>query len=223
MASNSITYQVKPIDTLTLTAQYVNGDHEDYEWSQDDHLYQLAAFYKNADLSVGLIYAMTQYGHTTSDKIAPNDAKPSHNVMLSVSKNVGSVRVYTAYQHVWNSRVIGGAAGQFTAAQLGASRAGESDEGFTADAFMIGANMPALGGKVFGAAKVVHAKWEGLATEDQDTSGTRWVLSGKYRYDLSKRTDVYAIASYANGDGMFDYTPSKATRLVFATGISHRF
>ena len=63
MASNSITYQVKPIDTLTLTAQYVNGDHEDYEWSQDDHLYQLAAFYKNADLSVGLIYAMTQYGH----------------------------------------------------------------------------------------------------------------------------------------------------------------
>ena len=223
MASNSITYQVKPIDTLTLTAQYVNGDHEDYEWSQDDHLYQLAAFYKNADLSVGLIYAMTQYGHTTSDKIAPNDAKPSHNVMLSASKNVGSVRVYTAYQHVWNSRVIGGAAGQFTAAQLGASRAGESDEGFTADAFMIGANMPALGGKVFGAAKVVHAKWEGLATEDQDTSGTRWVLSGKYRYDLSKRTDVYAIASYANGDGMFDYTPSKATRLVFATGISHRF
>ena len=34
---------------------------------------------------------------------------------------------------------------------------------------------------------------------------------------------MYAIASYANGDGMFDYTPSKATRLVFATGISHRF
>lgn len=61
MASNSITYQVKPIDTLTLTAQYVNGDHEDYEWSQDDHLYQLAAFYKNADLSVGLRSMATRH------------------------------------------------------------------------------------------------------------------------------------------------------------------
>lgn len=223
MASNAVTYQVKPLDTLTLTAQYVNGDHEEYNWSHDDHLYQLAAFYKNADVSVGLIYAMTQFGHTTSVGIAPAEAKPSHNVMLSASKNIGKVRVYTAYQHVWNSRVIGGAAGQFTAAQLGATRAKESEEGFTADAFMIGANMPALGGKIFGAAKAVHAKWEGLTTEGQDTSGTRWVLSGKYRYDLSKRSDVYIISSYANGNGMFDYTPSKSTRFVLATGISHRF
>lgn len=46
MASNAVTYQVKPLDTLTLTAQYVNGDHEEYNWSHDDHLYQLAAFIK---------------------------------------------------------------------------------------------------------------------------------------------------------------------------------
>lgn len=223
MASNSVTYQVKPIKELTLTAQYSNGDNEELEWEQDDHTYQLAGLYKSGDFSFGAIYSMTQYGKNTSAKNAPKDADNSHNIMLTANKNIGSVRLYTAYQHVWDSRVIGGAAGQFTAAQLGATLASKSKDGFSADAFMIGANMPAFGGKIYGAAKVVHAKWDGLVQEGQETSGTRWVLSGKYRYDLSKRSDVYMIATYAKGDGMFETTPEKATRFMFAAGLSHRF
>ena len=223
MASNSITYQTKPIGGLTLTAQYSNGDDESKDWADDDHIYQLAAMYKYGDLTCGLIYAMTQYGNLTSKGVAPGDANESHNVMASASKNFGPVRAYFAYQHVWDSRVVGGASGQFTAKQLGATLASQSREGFDSDAVMLGANMSAFGGKIYGTAKVVHAKWNGLTTAGQDMSGTRWVVSAKYRYDLSKRSDVYFLTSYAKGTGMFEVTPSKATRFAAVAGVSHRF
>ena len=223
MASNSITYQVKPTSAITLTAQYSNGDDESKDWADDDHLYQLAAMYKTDAVQAGIIYAMTQYGNLTSSASAPSDANESHNVMASIAKNFGPVRVYAAYQHVWDSRVIGGASGQFTAKQLGATLASKSRNGFDADSVMIGANMPALGGKIFGAAKIVHAKWTGLRTADQDVSGNRWVVSAKYRYDLSKRSDVYLMSSYAKGSGMFETTADKATRLAVVAGLSHRF
>ncbi len=223
MASNSITYQVKPTKELTLTAQYVNGDDETKDWDDDNHMYQLGALYKAGTLSVGFIYGLSQYGNQTSSSIAPHNASMSHNVMMSASQNFGSARWYVAYQHVWDSRVIGGGSVQFSAKELGATLASTSKEGFDADAAMIGFNMPALAGKVHGAAKVVHAKWKGLEAAGQDTSGTRWVLSAKYRYDLSKRSDVYILTSYAKGTGMFKTTESKATRFVIAAGVSHRF
>ncbi|MDO4938005.1 MAG: hypothetical protein Q4E62_08825, partial [Sutterellaceae bacterium] len=162
---------------------------------------------------------------TESSSIAPSNARISHNIMASVTKALGAARVYFAYQHVWDSRVVGGANGQFTAAQMGINTAKISESGFDTDAIMIGANIPALGGKIYGALKGVHAKWSGEAPigEGRDTSGYRWVASAKYRYDLSKRSSLYIESSYARGTGMYNFTENKGTRFQLVSGISHRF
>lgn len=226
MASNSVTYQYRTNNNWIFTAQYLNGDDDSQDtWSHNNHMYEAAVQYKDKLWNVGVIYAMTQYGNVASNKIAPHNAKLSKNIMASITRAVGKGRLYFAYQHVWDSRVVGGANGQFSAAQMGINTAKISKEGFDSDAAMIGGNMPAFGGKIYGAFKAVHAKWKGEKPvgSGRKTSGFRWVVSGKYRYDLSKRSSLYAETSYAHGSGMYGFTNEKGTRLQFVTGVSHRF
>ena len=48
MLNNSVTYQVKPTNTLTLTAQYSNGiSTDEAKWAKNNHYYGLSAQYKN--------------------------------------------------------------------------------------------------------------------------------------------------------------------------------
>lgn len=50
MLNNSVTYQVKPTNTLTLTAQYSNGiSTDEAKWAKNNHYYGLSAQYKNQD------------------------------------------------------------------------------------------------------------------------------------------------------------------------------
>lgn len=223
--SNALVYQGSPTENITVTALYSNGN-EVKDWADEDHLYQLGVRYKAGDLTLGTIYTMTDYGNLGAT--STTDSKKGHNLLFVASKNVwGASRLYFAYQHVWDNRVIGGGKSSYKAADMfSAADVKGSDSALDADAFMVGIRHPFLGGSLSSKVMMVHAKWNGKHAADKDTSGNRWVVASKYRYDLSKRTDVYLLASWAKGDGMFTNSPTveaTATRYMAALGMTHRF
>lgn len=93
---------------------------------------------------------------------------------------------------------------------------------------VLSADAPLAGGKaMFGVgyydASAADSVTDGAANADFDL--TRWVVSAGYNYDLSKRTNVYTIASYVQDkldkdSATEDVKPSATTLMV---GIRHRF
>lgn len=223
--SNAIVYQGDINPNLTFLALYSNGAEKN-DWADEDHLYQLALRYKNGDLTMGTIYTMTDYGNATMTSSA--DSKKGHNLLFTASKQVwGSTRIYAAYQRVWDNRQIGGGKSVYKASDMfSTTDVKNSDSALDADAFMLGIKHPFLGGSLGSKVMAVHAKWNGSHAADKETSGTRWVVASKYRYDLSKRTYVYLLGSWAHGDGMFtntDKVEATASRYMAALGMTHRF
>lgn len=226
MLNNSVTYQVSPVKNFTLTAQYSNGINADSEkWSKNNHFYGLSANYKTPTYSLGAIFTVIQYRAAGTYNGA--DAKDTKNLFLTANKLFGDLRLFASYQHVWNSRNLSGGPNAFYAKDLGFGSAADvktSKKGFRSDTFVLGANHPLVGGKIFGAFKWNFGKWEGDSYVDgADRNGNRWVASLKYTYPLSKRTLVYAIGNYAKGHGMFEKAEVKATRITTAFGLCHNF
>ena len=93
---------------------------------------------------------------------------------------------------------------------------------------LLGVDAPVAGGKVMGAVAYIDAEqsdWEeknGLGEFDF----TRWVVSAGYDYPLSKRTNVYAVASYMDdeieGKGTNDGSWNP-TAYPFILGMRHKF
>ena len=219
MLNNSVTYQVKPTNTLTLTAQYSNGiSTDEAKWAKNNHYYGLSAQYKNKGFNLGTIFTVIDYRQSGANNGADSD--PTYNLFFAVNQTFD-------HQHVWNSRSLGGGPNAFYAKDLGFGSTAAvkgSKKGFRSDTFVIGASTPLAGGRIFGAFKWNVGKWQGTsAKKDADRDGNRWVASLKYQYPLSKRTLVYALGTYARGTGMFNKAQAKATRLLTAFGVQHNF
>ena len=137
------------------------------------------------------------------------------------------IRLYTAYQHVWDNRQLGGGKSVYKAIDMfSKDDVKGSVSAFDADAFMLGIKHPFLGGTLGSKVMYLNAKWNGSNIDGLDTSGDRWVIASKYRYDLSKRTNLYVVGSWAEGNGMFENTKkveTTASRYMVAVGMTHRF
>ena len=73
---------------------------------------------------------------------------------------------------------------------------------YTYDAFLLGASAPLGNGTVKAAVQYLNGKFKDA--EEGDTKANAWVLGAAYVYDLSKRTSLYAGATYAWGSKAFD-------------------
>ena len=89
----------------------------------------------------------------------------------------------------------------------------------------LSASAPLAGGTgMFGLAYVDAEQADSEKTGDFDF--TRWVVSAGYDYPFSKRTDVYAVASYMDDEvdnkaaASADWNPSAYT---FMVGLRHKF
>ena len=143
---------------------------------------------------MGTIYTVTDYGNATTTSSA--DSKKGHNLPLLRRANRSRVctRIYAAYQRVWDNRQIGGGKSVYRSSDMfSTADVKNSDSALDADAFMLGIKHPFLGGSLGSKVMAVHAKWNGSHAADKETSGTRWVVASKYRYDLSERTYVYLL------------------------------
>jgi len=89
-------------------------------------------------------------------------------------------------------------------------------KGFKADSFMLGLTAPlSEGSKVFTSWQRIKPKNDRLTLDDETSN----VYSVGYTYDFSKRTNLYAYASYVSDYGFLDGVKSTAV----SVGLRHRF
>ena len=95
---------------------------------------------------------------------------------------------------------------------------------------LLGADAPVAGGKLMGAVAYMDAEQSDWQEDTAEFDLTRWVVSVGYDYPLSKRTNIYAVASYMDDEvelkgiskdtGADDWNPSAYT---FMLGMRHKF
>lgn len=227
---NAVVVKTRDLSGFTFFGQFSNntteGTYDEADgFSKTQHVYALAAAYKAQGFTASAVWQMIDQANRSDIAGMPAGTKPTHNIFLGATKTFGDLRVHVAYQHLENARALLGAPNTLSGAQFGFNAAG-SEEGFRADAFSIGANHPLWGGRLHGSVKMVHATWEGDVGAAEEDSGSRYVAAVRYGYPLSKRTGLYAIATYGYGDGMFkntDAVEGVATRVTGAVGLNHKF
>lgn len=227
---NVITVKSREIAGFTLLGQYSNnttqGTYDEADgFSKVQHVYALAAGYKGDGFTASAIWQMIDQPNKAGLVGMPSDTKPTHNFFLGATKTFGDLRVHVAYQHLEDARSVLGGPNALTASNFGFNGSASRD-GFSADSFSVGANYPLWGGRIHGSFKMVHAEWNGDVGAAADDSGARYVGAIRYAYKLSKRTGLYALATYGYGDGMFknnNTVESVATRVTAAVGLNHRY
>ncbi len=232
---NSIVYETPSFAGFQVTAMYSMGNTGDdgvENESSSERYYGIAATYKNGPAAAYLAIDSTNYkswGETHG-----SDMEDAMTVTLGGSWDFEVVKAYIGAQYFDEVKVssLGGiidnnaysqkdAAGKVTFSTANLKVTGYS--------VLIGADAPLAGGKLMAAA----AYMDGEQSDFEEDYGagkfdfTRWVISAGYDYPLSKRTNVYAVASYMDdeleGKGAnngADWNPSAYT---FMVGMRHKF
>ena len=88
---------------------------------------------------------------------------------------------------------------------------------------MAGVDAPVAGGKAMFAVGYGNAEEASDEVAKKDLEFTRWGVSAGYDYNLSKRTDVYAVAAYYQDKIDTGTTSTKPTSTNVFVGLRHTF
>ena len=217
------------LDDLTLYGEYSNGvDGDDaVPSSQRDRFAALGAQYRRGPLRV--VFVADNYFYERGSSPYNRDDSQTYN--LGIRWKLDDLTLYGAYQYGHNVEKVGN---QMTR-HKDTKNTLCGNEGFDSHAVVLGATHEVLGGKL----KIQT----GYVTGDYDTftvtvkSGKRtdvkveadaWQIALGYDYPLSKRTYLYAAASYVDRtykENGKEVSGSKKTDTVRAAmlGICHSF
>ena len=228
---NSIVYETPNFAGFQVTAMYSMGNTGDdgvENESSSDRYYGIAATYKNGPAAAYLAIDSTNYKSWGEEH--GSDMEDAMTVTLGGSWDFEVVKAYIGAQYFDEVKVssLGGIIDNnaFTNEATEFSTANLKVTGYSV---LIGADAPLAGGKLMAAAAYMDGEQSDF--EEDYGSGkfdfTRWVISAGYDYPLSKRTNVYAVASYMDdeleGKGAnngADWNPSAYT---FMVGMRHKF
>ncbi len=238
---NAIAYQTPSFAGFKVYAMYGMGSNGNENESSSDRYYGIAATYDNGPVSLYAAVDSTNYQSAGWAAGAENldllsDPDDSLTVTLGGSYNLEVVKLYLGAQYFDNAKLgsLGGIADNNAALNpYGASATRLQNYSATGYSILLGADAPVAGGKLMAAAAYVDAEQSDRMEEVNDMYDfSRWVVSVGYDYPLSKRTNVYAVASYMNDDveltgvaadrhtGQDDWNPSAYT---FMVGMRHKF
>ncbi len=218
---NMVAYQTPNFAGFTVYAQYSMGDTTDaiadgvdgHENESDaDRYYVIGATYENGPIAAYFAVDSTNY---QSWKNGPQDVDDSLTVTLGGSYDFDVAKVYLGVQYFDEvdgddfSGVINDVDGAPTVGMI--KGYGVS---LTADA-------PVAGGKaMFG---IGYMDAEAADSENTDFDLTRYVVSVGYSYPFSKRTDVYAAASYMQDKYEQGTTEVEPSAYGLYVGLRHLF
>lgn len=224
---NMVAYQTPDFAGFKVYAQYGMGnavtDYDSVEnESSSDRYYALGATYNNGPFAAYFAVDSINYASWNNKADTGEDMDDSLTVTLGGSYDFEVVKVYLGAQYFDEVKLskFGGVIG---ATKLVSSTNDQKVKGY---GITLTGDAPMLGGKAMfgiGYTDVESADSVDVATHDVDMQ--RYVVSLGYDYPFSKRTDVYAVASYMqdsyedkalNKDG----DPSAYTLYV---GLRHRF
>lgn len=238
---NTIAYQTPKFAGFTVYAQYSMGSskaasqNSEGKWTQTmvenesstDRYYALGATYANGP--VNLYFAVdsvnyASYFDKTGTTTTPStkDMDDSLTVAFGGSYDFSVVKVFAGAQYfdeVLVSKVSG-------LSNVGLDSLGKM-KGY---ALQASASAPLAGGTgYFGVGYVDSSEADSVVT-GKEFDLKYYVASVGYKYDLSKRTNVYGVLSYAKGEqdiatpsANFDYSDRKPSMVGFGVGLRHNF
>lgn len=230
-ADNMIRYESPSMAGLTLYGEYSNGvDGDDaVPSSKRDRFAAVGAQYRRGPLR--LVFVADNYFYQRGTSFYNRDDSRTYN--LGIRWKIDDLTLYGAYQYGSNVEKVGNQMTRYKKTDTNATKYG--NEGFDSHAVVLGAVYDVFGGRL--------KMQTGYATGDNDTfkvrasSGKRtdvkveadvWQLALGYDYPLSKRTYVYAAASYVDrtykedGQKVFGAKKTDTVRAAML-GICHAF
>lgn len=247
---NMIAYETPDFAGFKVFAQYGMGSNDNENESSSDRYYAIGLTYNNGPFAGyfavdSINYQTADFGDNAFYKNGDN-VDDSLTVTLGGSYDFEVVKVYLGAQYFDEVKLS--SLGGVTNAVLGAEKIPNPDnqtkpfdttfgaamkmKGY---AISLSADAPLAGGKaMFGvgyidaeAADSMSDLVAGTDYADADADLKRYVVSVGYDYPFSKRTDVYAVASYmqdqvdlVNGAQKSEWEPSAYGIYV---GLRHRF
>ena len=217
---NMVAYQTPDFAGFKVYAQYAMGSNDKENESRSDRYYALGATYNNGPFAGYFAVDSINYATADANGALPNasDIDDSLTVTLGGSYDFEAVKVYLGAQY-FDEVKLSNFKGVIKAAGVGQSN---KVKGY---GISLTGDAPVLGGKaMFG---IGYTDAESADSEDKtaDVELQRYVVSVGYDYPFSKRTDVYAVASYMQDSwedkvNKEDADPSAYT---FYVGLRHRF
>lgn len=228
-ADNMIRYESPDMAGLTLYGEYSNGvDGDDaVPSSQRDRFAAVGAQYRKGPLRV--VFVADNYFYERGKNFYDRDDSQTYN--LGIRYKFDDLTLYGAYQYGSNVEKVGNQMTRYKKTDKGNTRHG--NEGFDSHAVVLGAVYDVFGGK--------FKLQTGYATGDNESfyiksnkrtdvkvEADAWQIALGYDYPLSKRTYLYAAASYVDRTYKVDGKEepgSKKTDTVQAAmfGICHSF
>lgn len=232
---NMIAYQTPSFAGFKVYAQYGMGnslDPETYDSveneSSSDRYYAIGASYANGPLN--LFLSVDSVNYATAQKTKIEDLDDSLTVRFGGNFDFEVAKVFAGVSY-------------FDEAKLSnysgiSSDGGVGYKGMKVKGWSLGVStsIPVAGGQVLFGAAYMDAEaadseatrvWGDVAGANKDAELSRWIVSAGYDYPFSKRTDVYAVATY-NQDSWENASKGENGEFdpyVFGVmvGLRHRF
>lgn len=235
---NTIAYQTPKFAGFTVYAQYSMGSSKAATkdntgaWasntqveneSSTDRYYALGATYANGPVNLYFAVDSVNYASYFDKGVnAVANVDDSLTVAFGGSYDFSVVKVFAGAQYfdeVLVSKVSG-------LSNVGLDSLGKM-KGY---ALQASASAPLAGGTgYFGVGYVDSSEADSVVT-GKEFGLKYYVASVGYKYDLSKRTNVYGVLSYAKGEqdiatpsANFDYSDRKPSMVGFGVGLRHNF
>ena len=225
---NMIAYETPSFAGFKVFAQYgmgnaIENNNSVENESSSDRYYAIGASYGNGPLNLYFAVDSINYATSGSQISNPDSIDDSLTVTLGGNYDFEVVKLFAGAQYFdeiktskikgainYNVDSLGGFAGKVKGWGLGVS-----------------ASIPVAGGDVLVGAAYLDAE----AADSVKTAGhtndelSRWIVSAGYDYPFSKRTDVYAVATYNQDSLDSDTATDNRDPSVFGVmiGLRHRF
>ena len=220
---NMVAYQTPDFAGFKVYAQYGMGntvtDYDSVEnESSSDRYYALGATYNNGPFAAYFAVDSINYASWDNKTDTGEDMDDSLTVTLGGSYDFEAVKVYLGAQY-FDEVKLSNFKGVIKAAGVGQSN---KVKGY---GISLTGDAPVLGGKaMFG---IGYTDAESVDSEDKsaDVELQRYVVSVGYDYPFSKRTDVYAVASYMQDswEDKMNKEDADPSAYTFYVGLRHRF
>ena len=217
---NMVAYETPDFAGFKVYAQYAMGSNDNENESRSDRYYALGATYNNGPFAGYFAVDSINYATADANGALPNasDIDDSLTVTLGGSYDFEAVKVYLGAQY-FDEVKLSNFKGVIKAAGVGQSN---KVKGY---GISLTGDAPVLGGKaMFG---IGYTDAESADSEDKsaDVELQRYVVSVGYDYPFSKRTDVYAVASYMQDswEDKMNKEDADPSAYTFYVGLRHRF
>lgn len=231
-ASNRIAYVSPTIAGFKVAAEYsmgggTYGKYEDKVGTEEntreyDREAALGVEYKNGAFGGALVvatifeddfYSAKEGGNGVLDHKHGADPEDQWTVSLAADYDFGVAKVYVAGQYFKDANEVG------SFEELGALSGMDELEGY---GFVVGADVPLAGGLL----TVGGAYTDGEdKAKNSSLEFSGWNVGAQYKYQLSKRTRVYATVGYTNLEAEKDSWSDKEEYKYWGgnVGIAHYF